>query len=194
MGKDCPFIHSQRRIDLSVQRTKVKEKSPNKERWRLHCEYCKSPSELFREALQVRNIHEQRLESRGNSWAKKTSQNASERHYCAWKKTFVRKEKHQIFILEFGKSKVKRQISISERDQDRQQERKISKCTIVRPKIYRVGRGARRVCKTWSTQTSQRALQVERTQPKQTSSDVMSLHRRWIPRQAGRYIPKKGSA
>ena len=62
----------------------------------------------------------------------KKIQNAHQMHYFDKKETSVRKEKHQILISEFGENRIQRQISISERDPDQQQERKIPKCTTVR--------------------------------------------------------------
>ena len=48
------------------------------------------------------------------------------------------KKKLPILISELGASKIQRQVSFSERDPNRQHERKISKCSTVRPKVYRV--------------------------------------------------------
>ena len=68
--------------------------------------------------------------------------------------------------------------------------------TTVRPKMYRVKWAARkRICKAQSTRTSQRALQERTLQgcpQNKTSSEAMPWQRRRIPRQAWRYIPKKG--
>ena len=76
-NQNCPRpIHQPRRIDVPVQKEKVKAKSPNKR---------KSPSEdYFRDTLTVRNFHEQSLESSVRPRANKI-QNANERHCCALK-------------------------------------------------------------------------------------------------------------
>ena len=114
--------------------------------------------------LQFETSMNSHSKAEGNLEQGRNSKRPTKRHYCAEKETSVRREKHQILISERGESKIQRQISIPERDPDRQQERKISKCTTMRSKKYRMERGARRLCNTHSIQTSQGALQDERTQ------------------------------
>ena len=90
------------------------------------------------------------------------SRNAHEMRCCVWKRTSVRKEKNQLLISEFGESKIQTHNSTSERDPKKWWKRKISKCT------------------------------TDQSPQNQTSSEVMSLQKRRVPRQAWRYIPMKG--
>ena len=86
-------VHSYnpKRIDLPVQRKTVRTIEGNG----CNCEYCKSLSEDYlREALTVRNFHEQPLESRGKPRANQTIPNAHARHHCA--KTKLPSEKRNI--------------------------------------------------------------------------------------------------
>ena len=67
------------------------------------------------------------------------------------------------FSYQSLETKIQRQISIYERDPHRQQKRKISKYTTVRCTEWTEEQGEFETA--WSTQTSQGALQDERTQP-----------------------------
>ena len=148
MGKDCPFKHSQKkRIDLPVLHEK-RERSRKRVRQRkgngCNREYCKSPfKDDFRKALAIRNFHEHPHDRRGKLWASGTSHSGHERHSCARTGTSVRKDKHQILASKIGKSKIHRQVSISERNPNGQKKREISKCTTVWPKVYRVEWGVK---------------------------------------------------
>ena len=77
------------------------------------------------------------------------------------------KEKHQILISEFGESNIQRQFSISGRDPDQQQERKISKCTAARPKMCRVGMRSKNILQSMDqinvTKSSSRRKDTEQT-------------------------------
>ena len=75
---------------------------------------------------------------------------------------FVGKRKHQILISELGGSKIQRQVSTSKRDPDRQQERKISKCTTVRSKRYRVEWSLQGIDHTNFTRSSSRRKDTAR--------------------------------
>ena len=72
--------------------------------------------------------------------------------------TYLQRRKASDSHIRVWREQNQRQISICERDRNRQQKGKISKCTTVRPNMYSVDRRARRVCKAQSTQTSQEAL------------------------------------
>ena len=161
MRKDCPFIHSLEEKPTHHS-TSAKHEGNEAEKEKVtvaivnianHWPRTSSGKLLQSEASM--NTH---LKAEGNLVQMGRSKMPM-RHSCAQKQTSIRQEKHQIFTSEFGGSKIQGQISISERDPDKQQTGNISKCTAIWPKVYRVEWGARRVCKAWNTQTSQRPLQ-----------------------------------
>ena len=93
---------------------------------------AKSPSqEDFRKALAIRDLQERPVESKRKLYASVTIHNAHETHSCAQTETAVRKSTQKIITSEFEESNSQRQISISERDPNRWEKRKISKCTTV---------------------------------------------------------------
>ena len=102
-------------------------------------ECCKSPSEdSFWEALQFEASVNTHLKSEGNLEQVGQSQMPMEGILALARKLPSEKKKYQTLTSELGEFKIQRQISVSERDPDRQQKRKIFKSTTVRPKVYRV--------------------------------------------------------
>ena len=120
------------------------------------------PRTTSEKLLQFETSMNSHLKAERNLEQIRRSRNSHEMRYCVWKRTSVRKEKHQLLISEFGESKIQRHNSTSERDPNKWWKRKISKCT------------------------------TDQSPQNQTSSEGMSLQRRRVPRQAWRYIPKKG--
>ena len=124
-------------------------------------------------------------ESRWKSRANQKFQQCASKVLLRFKEDFRQKREASnsyIRVWRERESKIQRHIYISERDPDRQQEKNVSKCTTVRPLVYRVDSGARRVCKAQSMQASQRALQDENT----TRMDVDTTHffRRYVTTEA----------
>ena len=104
----------------SIYQSKRKRQRKDAEQEKVTVAIVSIAHQYFREAFAIRNFQEHPFQSRGEPRASGTIQNAHERHSCAQKKTSVREEKHQILILEFGESRIQRQISILERDLDQQ--------------------------------------------------------------------------
>ena len=73
MGKNCPFRHSQKENrSTGPQRKRQRKRVRTRDGNGCNCEYCESPSEAhFRDAVTVRNFHEEPLESGGKPRARR---------------------------------------------------------------------------------------------------------------------------
>ena len=194
MWKDCPFIHSQKKNRSTITQWKIKGNESEKEKVTVAIVNIANhwPRTSSGKLLQFETSMNTHLKAEGNLVQMGRSKMPM-RHSCAQKQTSIRQEKHQVLTSELEESKIQGQISISERNPDKQQKGNISKCTAVWPEVYRVEWGARRVYEVENTQTSQRLLQ-----DKGHDSDVnkTKFFRCYVPAkvkntgQPWRYVPK----
>ena len=109
----------------STKGEKVNQNHRQRESIGCKCAYCKSSfKDYFRNAITVWNFQEHSLESKEEPWARWTIHNAHERHSYTQTESPVRKDKHKIIAAKFRKSKIQRQMSISESDPDWHQKRR----------------------------------------------------------------------
>ena len=129
VGKECPVIRPQEGERSTSPQRKEKGKATDSDKKKsngCNCEFCKSPSK------DNRNTHQKVKKN-----LEQMEQN-TKKHSCAQTETPVGKISIRFSRQSLERAEHQRQISISEWDPDWQQKREMSKCTTVRPKVYRV--------------------------------------------------------
>ena len=137
------------------------------------------------------------FESQWELWGSGAIHNTDEEHSYVQTEAPVRKAECKMFGPKFGKNKIQRQISISERYPDGQQNCETFFMHHLWSKVYRVEWGARRDSMTQSIHISQGVLQDKQDIPKMFIQQYVSrscvFGKATKPRLAWWYIPKKGS-